>query len=95
MAKVMRLDGLVISQPIGEFYVVVMSPRQLTKIARADVRHLDDRELDSYLGIQRNLDKKRVNEIKEYVKTMDATFPIVRPKLSMARRPVGTTRIES
>jgi DGQHR domain-containing protein len=70
-----KLDGLVVSQPIGEFYVVVIEPGQLTSIAFADVRKLDDRELDTYLGIQRNLDKKRVAEIKQYVKGIDATFP--------------------
>lgn len=70
-----KLDGLLISQPIGEFYVIVMEPRQLTSIAVADVRDLRDRELDEYLGIQRHLDKKRVAEIKEYVKGIDATFP--------------------
>lgn len=73
--KKIKLDGLVVSQPIGEFYVVVMEPDQLTSIAVADVRELDDRELDEYLGIQRRLEKKRVAEIKEYVKGIDATFP--------------------
>ncbi|SFS08511.1 DGQHR domain-containing protein [Dyella sp. OK004] len=73
--KSIKLDGLVVSQPIGEFYVVVMEPDQLTSLAVADVRKLDDNELDKYLGIQRRLDKKRVAEIKQYVKGIDATFP--------------------
>jgi DGQHR domain-containing protein len=69
------LKALKVSQPIGDFYVVVMPSSELTEIAYADVRTLDDRELDSYLGIQRRLDKKRVKELRDYVRTSDASFP--------------------
>src|SRR6187402_1285791 len=52
-----------------------MTSEQLTGIAYADVRALTDRDLDTYLGIQRRLDKKRVAELRSYVQSKDATFP--------------------
>ncbi|ABW66630.1 conserved hypothetical protein [Desulfosudis oleivorans Hxd3] len=41
-----------------------------------DVRRIfDERDFEKYLGIQRPLSKKRVKELSEYVKTVDACFP--------------------
>lgn len=74
-AKEIKLKGIMIRQPIGEFYVVVMSAKELTEVAYADVRTLTDRDLDTYLGIQRRLDMKRVHELRSYVRSADATFP--------------------
>lgn len=63
-----------VTQPIGTFYIGVIEAKDLIKISYADIRRLD-RELDDYLGIQRTLSRKRVEELKKYVNTIDATFP--------------------
>ncbi|MFC1610305.1 DGQHR domain-containing protein [Myxococcota bacterium] len=65
-----------VRQPIGEFYIGTIVHRSLCDITYFDVRRmLGDREVETYLGIQRPLAKKRVREISEYVSTVDACFP--------------------
>lgn len=68
---------LQITQPIGSFYIGVMSFGDLVRISYADVRRLERerRDVESYLGIERPLSAKRVEELKRYVNTLDATFP--------------------
>lgn len=66
---------LEIKQPIGSFYVGVMDFKDLVNISYADVRRLEKRDVESYLGIERPLSPKRVEELKQYVDTLDATFP--------------------
>lgn len=65
------------TQPIGDFYIGKMDSQTLCEITDFDIRHLvkGENELESYLGIQRRLDPKRVQEISEYVRTTDACFP--------------------
>lgn len=72
-----EIDAIKVSQPIGDFYFGKIKAELLYQIAEADVRRLEneDREVESYLGIQRPLKKNRVNEINDYIKTIDATFP--------------------
>jgi len=74
MEAKIELPALLVRQPIGEFFVAVISSDQLLAISYADVRDLN-RDFDKYLGIQRRLDKKRVRDIQRYTKTQDATFP--------------------
>jgi len=63
-------------QPIGEFFIAKLSAERLVKISSSDVRELDkESELETYLGIQRPLNKARAKEIQNYVKNYDATFP--------------------
>lgn len=68
-----------VHQPIGEFYIGVMSHKDLMKISYADIRRLETgsefRQVEVYTGIQRPLEKKRVDDIGEYVNMVDATFP--------------------
>lgn len=68
---------IMIDQPIGSFYIGVISSRDLYRISYSDIRRMENekRDVETYLGIQRPLLKKRVNEISEYVKTVDACFP--------------------
>lgn len=75
---------LTATQPIGTFYVGVVSASDLYQIAKADVRQLADAAVGraasgdvfaEYMGIQRPLDPKRVIEIRDYVRTVDASFP--------------------
>ncbi len=66
-------------QPIGKFYIGVMGHKDLVNISFSDVRRLEteneEREIETYIGIQRHLQKNRVKEISKYVKLVDATFP--------------------
>lgn len=66
-----------ITQPIGEFYMGSINSKLLKKITYSDVRRIEkeERGFESYLGIQRPLNKKRVKEIQQYVTTPDACFP--------------------
>lgn len=65
-----------VSQPIGEFYVASIDSALLREITYSDVRQLrGGREIDEYLGIQREVNNKRVKEIGKYVNTVDACFP--------------------
>lgn len=68
---------LEVTQPIGTFYVGVFDSRDLVRLSRADVRRIEgeQREVETYLGIERPLNRKRVSELKEYVSTIDAAFP--------------------
>jgi len=76
MDKFIEITCLEINQPIGTFYIGAMGWEDLLQISYADIRRLaDERSLDNYLGIQRELSQRRVDEIKQYVNTVDATFP--------------------
>jgi len=65
-----------VRQPIGEFFIGVMKWRELCDIADFDIRRIiRDRDVERYLGIERPLRKDRVEELGQYVNTVDATFP--------------------
>ncbi|SRR5258707_5836969 len=64
-----------VTQPIGTFYIGAIDERDLCEISYSDVRRMQERDVDRYLGIQRELSQQRVNELKQYVQTIDATFP--------------------
>lgn len=65
---------LEVKQPIGTFYVGVMSAKQLFKVAHADIRNIES-DNDRYVGIQRKLSQDRVKDIALFCKSIDATFP--------------------
>lgn len=74
------LSAYKIKQPIGVFFVAVVSSSELVGISYADIRRMEKeqgevREIEKYLGIQRPLRKDRVKEIEKYVTNIDATFP--------------------
>ena len=69
-----KLNAIQVTQPIGEFYIGVMDAKDLVAISYSDVRKMK-REVEDYLGIQRELKKTREKEIREYINTLDATFP--------------------
>lgn len=65
-----------VTQQIGEFFVGKVTAEQIVNMSFSDVRELTkERDVESYLGIQRPLDKKRAKQIQEYVQNIDATFP--------------------
>lgn len=72
-----RFSALRIKQPIGEIYIARMTSEQIQRITWFDVRRRiqAERDIERYLGIQRPLDPKRVESLKQYVNYADATFP--------------------
>lgn len=65
-----------LSQPMGEFFIASIPAKRLVDIAYFDVRRmLKERDVEEYLGIQRPLNKGRVEELGQYVNTVDASFP--------------------
>ncbi|MFZ2162056.1 MAG: DGQHR domain-containing protein [Sideroxyarcus sp.] len=66
---------LEVKQPVGSFYLGVIEARDLMAISFSDIRRADGRDLERYIGIQRDLSEGRVSEIKKYVKNVDACFP--------------------
>jgi DGQHR domain-containing protein len=63
------------TQPIGTFLIGAIEASDLVAISFADVRRPDGRELERYIGTQRDLSEARVAEIRQYVTTVDASFP--------------------
>jgi len=72
--KNLKFPCLSITQPIGTFYIGVLSHKDLLEISYVDQRRLES-EVDKYMGIQRHLSKARVLKIGSYVNNIDATFP--------------------
>lgn len=64
-----------VRQPIGNFYVGRMDSQDLVAVAYSDVRRIEGRDVERILGIQRPLSEDRVRELKQYVSTVDASFP--------------------
>ena len=66
-------------QPIGEFYIGILNSDDLVHITYVDIRRLEyqteQRDVEIYTGIQRELTKNRVKELSKYVNMVDATFP--------------------
>lgn len=64
-------------QPIGDIFVAAIPHKQLQRITYFDVRRVlrDERDFERYLGIQRPLDEKRVQQLNDYVNFKDASFP--------------------
>lgn len=68
-------DAIEVSQPIGKFYIGSMDFRDLLFIFNVKELKIEKRDVEVYLGVERPLSKERVKEIKQYVNTIDATFP--------------------
>ena len=64
-------------QPIGDVYLATIPHADLIRMTYFDVRRVltEQRDVERYLGIQRPLSKRRVQDLGEYVNFVDATFP--------------------
>jgi DGQHR domain-containing protein len=72
----LSIPVLELSQPVGAFFLGVMRADHLFSICRFDYRRMQyTNGYVDFLGIQRELNNKRVGEIRQYVKTVDACFP--------------------
>jgi DGQHR domain-containing protein len=74
-AEYIYFKCLEVQQPIGSFYVGAMPFGQVTFISYADVRRIEARDVERYIGIQRPLEGARVKELRNYVTTIDSSFP--------------------
>lgn len=70
-----KICGCFAKQPIGEFFVGVISSDILCTITYTDTRRIDSRLIEKYAGLNRPVSQSRVKEISYYVGTADATFP--------------------
>ena len=70
-----EFDAIEVIQPIGKSYVGCIDHKDLTFIAYVDELRIERREVEKYLGVERPLSKERVNELIQYVNTIDAAFP--------------------
>lgn len=70
-----RFKCFEVIQPIGTFYIGTINAKDLVEISYADVRRIEARDVERIVGIERPLVKSRVKELREYVTTVDATFP--------------------
>lgn len=72
----LSVDVIELVQPIGTFYTGSVDAYALLEICKFDFRRIEDRGgYKEFLGFQRKLDNKRVKEIAQYIKTVDAVFP--------------------
>lgn len=71
------LPAIEVQQPLGVFYVTAMDSALLSSISIVDVRHFEESNtaVEQFVGVQRTRDPKRIKEISQYVRTLDATFP--------------------
>jgi DGQHR domain-containing protein len=63
------------SQPAGDFYLASLPAQEVIRIARADPRRYDPDTHRTVGGIQREPTARRIREIAEYSRTVDASFP--------------------
>lgn len=70
-----EISCLEVAQPIGKFYIGKIRSADLVRISFADVRRIEDRDIEVLSGIQRPLSMKRVLELRKYVNNIDASFP--------------------
>lgn len=71
-----EVSAIQVRQPIGDFLIASIPSKRLCDIAYFDVRRmLKERDVETYLGIQRPLNQNRVDELQSYVRTIDACFP--------------------
>jgi DGQHR domain-containing protein len=75
MSNEIVLPVIQVTQRIGTFYIASINAKDLVQISYADVRRIEERDVEKYLGIQRPLDDKRVKQIKKYLGSPDAAFP--------------------
>lgn len=70
-----RFRCVEVRQPVGTFYVGVMPSDIVLQISYADIRRIKKRDIERVVGIQRELSPRRVKELQQYVRNIDATFP--------------------
>jgi DGQHR domain-containing protein len=75
MDSYITLQCIEVTQPIGTFYIAAIDSSDLVAISYAEIRRREGREIEQYIGTQRDLSETRVKEIAQYVTNVDACFP--------------------
>jgi DGQHR domain-containing protein len=72
-----KLKVIKVTQPIGDLFIASMDQKLIQEITFFDVRRriAAERDVERYLGIQRPLQQRRVDQLQDYVNYIDATFP--------------------
>ena len=84
-----------VTQPIGTFYIGAIDAHDLHEIAFADVRRIEDRDVEKYLGIQRELNSPRVKEqLLELQGECNRAILIVRARRRSLGRSATTQRTD-
>jgi DGQHR domain-containing protein len=73
--KTIKIDCIQVTQPIGTFYIGSIASADLVQISYADVRRIEERDVEFLSGIERPLSLRRVAELRKYVTNIDASFP--------------------
>ncbi|MCX5748879.1 MAG: DGQHR domain-containing protein [Candidatus Saganbacteria bacterium] len=74
-ADKITIDSIEVNQPIGKFYIGRINFKDLLSITFSDIRRIEERDIEKYIGIQRPLSPKRVDDLKQYINLVDASFP--------------------
>src|ERR1700761_9256140 len=70
----LELSALKVTQPLGEFYVISLSARDLLSITFSEpLRYIDNS--GTLQGSQRKKDEKRLKEIATYIESVEMAFP--------------------
>lgn len=86
----MKFKVFPFEQPAGQFLLGVMSGAEVIRISTADPRKFDSVTMETHGGIQREPSKRRVADIADYARTVDASFPTP----ILLALPSGTYRVE-
>ncbi|MCZ4245460.1 DGQHR domain-containing protein [Pedobacter punctiformis] len=74
MGNFLELQALKVNQPLGEFYVVSISAKDLLSVSFSEpLRYIDSS--GAVQGSQRVQDDKRLKEIATYIETVEMAFP--------------------
>ena len=73
MSDTIKLQVIKATQPIGTFYIAKISSLELLRLSAVDRRYINEDE--EVIGVQRPLRKEKIQEIKRYLTTSNATFP--------------------
>lgn len=72
----LTINTFEIAQNVGNFHVGVIEAKALFEVCKFDYRRIEEKGgYKDFLGIQRQLNEKRVKDIKKYLTTVDAVFP--------------------
>ena len=64
--QIRKIKAFKVTQQIGDFFIAKIPAEKLVSITFSDVRQLsEERDVEAYLGIQRQLNKKIAKAIKE------------------------------
>ena len=72
-----RFACIMATQPVGDIYVASIPHRTLIALTHFDVRRVlqEERDVERYLGIQREVNDARLKDLSSYVNFVDASFP--------------------